>query len=45
MPTDNEPMTGTVYINGLKIGEFEISAVDINKLDRRSARHNKLEAA
>ena len=29
MPTDNEPMTGTVYINGLKIGECEISAVDI----------------
>lgn len=29
MPTDNEPMTGTVYINGLEIGECEISAVDI----------------
>lgn len=29
MPTDNEPMIGTLYVNGLEIGEFEISAVDI----------------
>lgn len=29
MTSDNEPMTGTLYVNGIEIGEIEISAVDI----------------
>ena len=29
MLTDNESMTGTLYVNGIEIGEIEISAVDI----------------
>ena len=29
MTSDNEPMIGTLYVNGLEIGEFEISAADI----------------